>query len=96
MEELAKAMYQLMWPALPWPEGRRYGKVARRSAEIAALRVLERTGYQQALDACHLLATEPDSDEAAWIAGAKTAYGLVDLVVRKSMEGRCAGDITTQ
>ena len=88
MEELARAMYHLMWPALDWPEGRRYGKVARRSAEIAALRVLKRIGYQQALDACHLLATEPDSDEAAWIAGAKTIYGLIDLVVRKGMEAK--------
>ena len=86
MEELARAMYHLMWPEFGWPEGRRYGKVARQSAEIAAKRVLDRIGYRQALDACHLLATEPSGEEAEWIAGAKTIYGLIDLVVRKSME----------
>jgi len=86
MTDVAKALYQLMWPSLDWPEGTRYGKVARSNAEIAAERVLSRIGHQEALDACHLLATEPSDDEAAWIAGAKTIYGLIDLVVRKGAD----------
>jgi hypothetical protein len=47
---------------------------------------LERIGrdnYQQALDACHVLTVEPSKDEADWIDGAKTIYGLIDFVTRK-------------
>jgi len=85
MTDVAKALYQLMWPSLDWPEGdSKRAKEARRNAEIAAERI---GNYQQALDACYLLATNPSQDEAAWIAGAKTIYGLIDLVNRKIKMG---------
>lgn len=84
---LARAMYQLLWPTLPYPEGRtKRAREARRSAEIAADRVLERIGregYQDALDACHLLLTEPTDKEDKWIDQLNSIYGLVDPVTKR-------------
>ena len=91
-ELVARAMYQLMWPTLDWPEGStKRAKEARRGSTIAAERVLERIGqdqYQQALDACHVLMTDPTKSEDTWIDGAKTIYGLIDLVTSKVSDFR--------
>jgi hypothetical protein len=94
-ELVGRALYQLMWPTLNWPEGNtKRAREARQSAVICAERILERIGreqYQQALDACYVLLTKPSKAEDEWIAGAKTPYGLIDLVTRKVSDMRAEG-----
>jgi hypothetical protein len=86
-ELVARSLYQLLWPELDYPKGTsKRAKEARRSAEIAADRVLERIGrenYQDALDACHILLTRPSDAEAQWLAKVSSLYGLVDPVTKQ-------------
>jgi len=86
-ELVARAMYQVLTPHLEYPDGRtKRGREARRSAEIAADRVLERIGrehYQQALDACYLLLTEPTKKEEDWIGQINSVYGLIDMISKR-------------
>ena len=93
-ELVARAMYQVVTPDLEYPDGKtKRAKEARRSAEIAAGRVLERIGrenHQDALDACHLLLTEPTDKEAKWLDSVSSVYGLVDTVTKRVSQLRGA------
>jgi translation initiation factor 2B subunit (eIF-2B alpha/beta/delta family) len=95
-DTVARELYRLVWPTLDWPEGQtKAAKQARQSAQIAADRVLERIGranYQQALDACHLLLTEPTPAESKWLGGAQSVFAVVDSVTSKVDELRRKAD----
>jgi hypothetical protein len=89
---VARELYRLLWPTLDWPEGKtKRAKEARQSAQIAADRILERIGrprYQDALDACHLLLTDPNENESKWLGKAQSVYAVIDMVTSRVDELR--------
>ena len=91
---VAREIYRVMARELDYPDGRsKYAKDSRRPYELVAEKILERIGranYAEALDACHLLLTEPTEGEEKWIAEARTPHGLIDTVTKRVSQLRGA------
>ena len=89
---VARELYRLVWPTLAWPDGKtKRAKEARQSAQIAADRILERIGrkqYQDALDACHALLTDPNEEESKWLGKVQSVYAVIDMVTTRVDELR--------